>query len=122
MEHYKWILLMLFLFSGVLQIVLSIPLIRGRVRPNALYGLRIKRTLENADLWYAANRYAAWRMLWVGLLLMAFAAVSYFLPITFIVYALTGLIILLGGLGVALFQSLRYVHRWPPDSPTTTSA
>lgn len=46
---------LLFIGTGVLLIALSIPLIRRRVRPNALYGLRVPATLSDEVVWYEAN-------------------------------------------------------------------
>jgi hypothetical protein len=52
--------LLILLFAGfnVLLIALSVPMIQGRVKPNPWYGFRIPLTLNNADIWYPANRYA----------------------------------------------------------------
>ena len=41
--------------GGVL-IVLSIPLIAGKVPPNGLYGFRTPQTLSSPTVWYPANR------------------------------------------------------------------
>jgi len=40
---------------GVLLIALGLPLARGRVRPNRLYGLRSRETLADEAIWYRAN-------------------------------------------------------------------
>jgi uncharacterized membrane protein len=62
--------LLILLYAGlsVLMIGLSVPLIQGRVKPNAWYGFRIPLTLNDPDIWYLANRYA-------GQLLLAYALV-----------------------------------------------
>ncbi len=59
-------------FAGLslLLIGLSIPLIRGRVKPNAWYGLRVSYTQDNPDIWYPANRYAGKLLLICGLILL----------------------------------------------------
>ena len=44
-----------FWFLGLVFIALAIPLLRRKVGPNHLYGLRVKETLENEDVWYEAN-------------------------------------------------------------------
>lgn len=51
----EWIGVVLFGFVGVLLIVLGVPLLRRRVRPNLLYGLRTRATLGNEGIWYEAN-------------------------------------------------------------------
>jgi uncharacterized membrane protein len=40
--------------------LLGIPLILGKVKPNAFYGLRTAKTLASPSVWYAANRQAGW--------------------------------------------------------------
>ena len=47
---------LLFAGVGVLFIALSIPLIQGRVPPNATYGFRTGKSLSDAKTWYAINR------------------------------------------------------------------
>ena len=45
----------LFGLVGVLLIALGIPLLRRRVRPNPLYGLRSREALADEGVWYEAN-------------------------------------------------------------------
>ena len=46
---------LLFIGTGFLLIALSIPLIRRKVKPNALYGLRVPATMSDEWVWYEAN-------------------------------------------------------------------
>ena len=46
----------MFLGQGLLLMALSVPLIRGRVKPNSFYGLRTPKSLSNERIWYPANR------------------------------------------------------------------
>ena len=59
-------------FAGlsILLIGLFIPLMRGRVKPNAWYGLRVSYTHNNPDIWYPANRYAGKLLLVYALILL----------------------------------------------------
>src|SRR5690242_11692202 len=41
---------------GLLFIALSIPLIKGRVPPNAFYGFRTVKSLSDSKIWYEINR------------------------------------------------------------------
>jgi repressor LexA len=36
----------------VLLMLLSLPLLWGRIPPNGLYGFRVRATLDNPDIWY----------------------------------------------------------------------
>ena len=42
---------------GGLLLALSIPLIKGKVKMNYLYGVRFKKSFESEENWYALNRY-----------------------------------------------------------------
>jgi hypothetical protein len=57
----------LYVLTGLLIAGLAIPLLRGKVPPNHWYGFRIRRTLEDPDVWYPVNAWAARRLLIVGL-------------------------------------------------------
>jgi hypothetical protein len=112
MENPKIILLVLFLITGSVFVGLSIPLIRGRIGPNVWYGFRIKRTLENPAIWYPANRYAAWQLLSLGIVLVFTAVALYFVPqLGFIGYAMTYLAVVLAGLFVNIVRSFLYLRR-----------
>ena len=47
---------LLFTAVGFIYIALGIPLFRGRVKPNAWYGCRTRKTLSDERIWYAVNR------------------------------------------------------------------
>ena len=64
------LLILVYAGMSLLMIVLAVPLIQGRVQPNAWYGFRIRLTLDDPDIWYPANRYAGWLLLAYGLVLM----------------------------------------------------
>ena len=57
--------------AGIFLAGLALPLILGRVSPNYWYGFRISRTMNSTALWYAANRYAGWRLLATGTAIVA---------------------------------------------------
>lgn len=59
-----------FMGVGVLLVGLAIPLIQRRVRPNALYGLRVPATLADEWVWYEANARTGRNLLRLGLLMI----------------------------------------------------
>jgi uncharacterized membrane protein len=70
---------------GVLYIGIGIPLMRGRVRPNAWYGFRTAKTFSSTTIWYQANRVAGIDLIIAGLLIIVGAIAlllvrSYFAP------------------------------------------
>ncbi|MFG0261717.1 MAG: SdpI family protein [Novipirellula sp. JB048] len=72
--------LILFLVVGGLLIGLSLPLIYSKVPPNPWYGFRVRRTLNDPNIWYPANVYAAWQMLWTGVIGVVVAVAVYWIP------------------------------------------
>lgn len=42
--------------AGLIFIAISLPLIYQKVPPNRWYGFRVRKTLSNPNIWYAANR------------------------------------------------------------------
>lgn len=108
------LLFCIFMGSGTLLVALSIPLIRGRIPPNGLYGFRVRRTLENPAVWYPANRYAGWLMLGLGVLFPLAATVLYFVPgMGLQGYAWSCLAVMMVGLALGLFLSFRYLRSLP---------
>ena len=101
-----------FLLSGTLVIVLGVPLIRGRVRPNPWYGFRVRRTLEDPEVWYPANRYAArWLIGAAAAAWMAVAAALYAVPgFGLAPYAITCGAVAVAGIAAGLVQSFRYLR------------
>ncbi len=52
----KVVVPLLFAAVGALSVALGVPLLRGRVPPNRLYGCRTRATLAGGKLWYEVNR------------------------------------------------------------------
>jgi hypothetical protein len=71
-----WFARVFFVFVGVLLIALAVPMIRGRVRPNRLYGLRTLETLGDEGIWYVANRRSGWDMVIVGAVLILWTGLA----------------------------------------------
>src|SRR5207302_8963817 len=62
------LVILVFAGAGLLFIALAIPLIRRRVKPNALYGLRVPATFADEWVWYEANAKSGRDLLIVGIL------------------------------------------------------
>jgi hypothetical protein len=71
----SWILI------GVLSLVLAIPLVRGRVKPNPLYGVRFRESFQSEEAWFAINRYGGRRMAIWAMPIIALGLVVLFLPL-----------------------------------------
>lgn len=84
--------------SYVLFIVLSIPLIQRRVKPNRLYGLRVPATFADEWVWYEANARSGRDLLYLGVAgLIAAVALAIWPHISLINYAIAHGIIAAGG-------------------------
>jgi hypothetical protein len=103
-------LLVLYLVTGLLLVGLSLPLIYRKVPPNYWYGFRVRATLENEEIWYPVNEYAAKRLLWVGIATVVAAAALFSLLTNVGIYASAMGCIVLLGLAVSLIQSLLYLR------------
>jgi hypothetical protein len=97
--------------SGMLLVLLALPLLLGKVPPNPVYGFRIAPALDDPGLWYEANKYAAVRLIWAGLSVIAAAVGLALVPgISLDVYALGCLAVFALVLGVGLVQSVRHMR------------
>ncbi len=73
-------LTLLFIATGALMIALAIPLMRRRVKPNSLYGLRIPATFADDWVWYEANARSGRDLLILGSVLVATALTLFIIP------------------------------------------
>jgi len=75
-----FLLLCIYLGTGLLMSLIAVPLMRGWINPNPLYGFRVKATLEDPIIWYAANCFAGWRLFIAGLVIAAASLLFYLIP------------------------------------------
>jgi len=110
-------LLALYVGAGLLLIGLSVPLIRRKVRPNAWYGFRVRQTLADPDVWYAANAYAGKCLLGVGVITVLTAVGLHRVPgITLDAYALACAGVVLSALMVCVIRSFRHLAKFTHNS------
>jgi uncharacterized membrane protein len=100
---------------GLLCIALSIPLIRGHIGRNALYGVRFPESFESDEVWFAINRFGGKRLAIWSVPLVIVGLVSFFLPLQ----SNTALTLVLGFaplvfILIPLFQSWRFARRYRP--------
>ncbi len=58
----------LYLFEGLLFMLLSRPMIKRRVKPNRWYGFRTPKTLSSPAIWYPANEFSGRRLFSTGVI------------------------------------------------------
>ena len=64
---------------GILLIILAIPMILQKVKPNAWYGFRTRKTLSDEGIWYPANQYAGKALLFAGSVMAVGALALYWI-------------------------------------------
>jgi uncharacterized membrane protein len=67
--------------SGALTMAACLPLLKGQVKPNVLYGIRMAKSFESDENWFKMNRYGARQMMLWAAVMMAFGFVAFFLPL-----------------------------------------
>ena len=104
-------LLLLYVISGLVLVIISIPMILGKIKPNLFYGFRVQATLEDPEIWYAVNRYFSKFLLITGLGVMVGSIALYFIPgISVDAYALACLGIFLAFFIPAMTLSWKYMN------------
>lgn len=63
-----------FLIPSIIFLLLSIPLVAGRIPRNRFYGVRTGKTLSDGRVWYASNRLGGWLFIISGLIYLGIAA------------------------------------------------
>src|SRR3954471_22832963 len=67
--------------AGLACIGLVVPLARGRVPRNALYGVRFPESFQSDEAWYAINRHGGRRMIAWAIPMIATGVICLFLPL-----------------------------------------
>jgi hypothetical protein len=69
------------LIVGSVTFVILIPLYCGKVKPNPIYGIRVRKAFESEDNWYRINKYgSAVLMYWAAALMTAGIICLYLSP------------------------------------------
>lgn len=103
-------LTLLYIGGGILLVLLAIPLYLKKIKPNPWYGLRIRKTLENPDVWYPVNKFGAIWLIFSGVVTVLFAFVFSFIPgLSVDVYALSCAFVFAVTLTVGLVVTFRYM-------------
>ena len=93
----KLLFLALFSAVGLLFIGLAVPLIRRRVKPNQLYGIRVNATFADEWVWYEANARSGRDLAILGALQLVIAVSLSLLPTKELNYVLINAAFLVAG-------------------------
>ena len=64
------LIMIVFIISGMAEIIQGIPLMFNKIKPNWLYGFRLPSTVSNKELWYPVNRYLGRGLVIAGMILV----------------------------------------------------
>jgi hypothetical protein len=67
--------------TGLIIIGLAVPLARGRVGRNGLYGVRFPQSFQSDDAWYVINRFGGKRLIIWAVPLILVGIACFFLPL-----------------------------------------
>ena len=96
---------------GIILILIAIPLYLEKIPPNGLYGFRVRKTLENPDLWYPVNKVAAGWLALTGAFAVIASVVFSFIPgLSLDAYAELCLAVFAGVFIVGLLRTMRYLN------------
>ncbi len=102
--------------AGLVIFGLSIPLVRGKIPRNSLYGVRLPQSFQSDEAWFAINRFGGRRLLVWSMPLVLLGIVCFFLPLQ----AHPGLTLTLGFAPLVLvlipaWESWRFAQRYRPE-------
>ncbi|HVT80829.1 MAG TPA: SdpI family protein [Phycisphaerae bacterium] len=97
------------LVAAILGTVAAVPLIRGKVKMNPWYGVRIPAAFESEARWYEINRYGGRLILAWGVVIAATALIGAFLPQrAWIAYDFASLAVITVGLVLVIVRIYRH--------------
>ena len=102
---------LLLLLPCIVFLAMGIPFVMGVVPPNGIYGFRIKRTLQDPEVWYSANRVAGLWSIWTGIAAAAVSTATFVLGLRLMAAALVELLPFLIGIVGLYAHVFRVIHR-----------
>ncbi len=70
------------IFCGLLFVGLAIPLYKGKVKMNYLYGVRFSNSFKSDENWYKINKYGAKRMMIWSIPVFVVGLYALFVPVS----------------------------------------
>jgi len=112
MENINLIFGIAHILTGLLFIGISIPLLKGSVKMNHLYGVRFKKSFESAENWYKINRYGAKQMILAGVAMIIIGLAAFAVPFSednptlLVLFALAPVLVIIP----AIWRSYQYAR------------
>jgi len=100
---------------GVCLVIIgvSIPLILEKIGPNAFYGFRTSKTRSSEMIWYKANKYCGYALIYAGIVSILCLLGKVFFPqfIPFSGSAYYGAVVLVVPIAIAVLLSFIYLNK-----------
>jgi len=71
------LILLIYIFVGILCIAISIPLIKRKIKINNWYGVRLPQTMKNEEIWYEVNEKSGKNLFAFGIIIIFFSILFY---------------------------------------------
>ena len=103
-------LMVMYVVFNIFLALIAIPLILEKIKPNGLYGFRVRDTLADERVWYATNKHFGVRLLVISQCNVLASVVLYAVPgLSLDVYALACLGVFVVTFWIGFTQSWRYM-------------
>ena len=80
---YPFELITIYIIVGVMEIILGLPLLFEKIKPNWFYGFRLPKSMSNKEIWYKTNRYVGRDFIVAGIIVIIAALVVLMFQINF---------------------------------------
>jgi uncharacterized membrane protein len=94
------LLIIVFIIVGMVEIILGLPLLFNKIKPNWLYGFRLPSTVSNEKIWYKVNHFFGRDMIISGIIVIQMSFI--FMLFNFNLLITEILIILIAVLNISL--------------------
>jgi len=106
MEAHIW-LIAVSIGASLILIAIAIPLIRRRVPPNAMYGLRVPATFADEWVWYEANARSGRELLLLGIVQLISAIAIPLFRLSLLAYIAWAAVMFVGAITMGIIGWLR---------------
>jgi len=69
-----------FIVTGIIFILISLPLLKGSIKLNHWYGIRFKKSFASDENWYKINKYGSQQLIKWSVVLILIGVITLFVP------------------------------------------
>ncbi|HEV3116595.1 MAG TPA: SdpI family protein [Gemmataceae bacterium] len=119
METANVIIFVAYLVASAFFVAIGIPCSQGWVPPNRLAGFRTRATLQDPDVWYAANRVAGYWSIATGIVVAVVSIATFWAGLDVPTAPLVNVVPCLVGIGVILTHGFLVIRRIRREKATS---